>query len=87
MKFVAPWRAVKDQAFDRELEREAVEGHVLYGIPVATIARRDDTDDVLFGLLGGTGRVADVRLTWAAETDLKSPLPRCLPICRPGRKR
>ena len=73
MKFVAPWYEDHDPSLASELEREAIEGHVLYGIPVAALARRHDADDVLFALLDGTGRVAEVHLTWAAEADPKWP--------------
>jgi hypothetical protein len=54
-------------AFEAELQRELKPGHALFGIPVAAIGRRYDQDDVLFELLDGSGRVAEVHLTWAGE--------------------
>jgi hypothetical protein len=50
-----------------ELQRELKSGHPLYGIPAAAKARRHD--DVFFELLDGTGRIADIHLTWAGESE------------------
>jgi hypothetical protein len=48
----------------RQLQIELPPGHVLYGVPVKVLARGNG-DDVLFELLDGTNRVADVHLTWS----------------------
>jgi len=56
-------------AFEAELLRESKPGHALFGIPVAAIGRRYDQDDVLFELLDGSGRVAEVHLTWTGERE------------------
>ena len=44
-------------------------GHVLFGLPVSPVARRQDRDDVLFTLEDGSGRVAVVHLTYKNETE------------------
>jgi hypothetical protein len=59
-------------AFEAELRRELKSGHPLYGVPVTAIGY--DQDDVLFELLDGSGRVAEVHLTWAGEKE-KPPWP------------
>ena len=56
-------------AFEAELRRELKPGNPLFGLPVAATGRRYDQDDVLFQLLDGTGRVAEVHLTWAGERE------------------
>jgi hypothetical protein len=52
---------------ERQLRREICDRHVLHGESVQPIARRADTDDVLFALTGG--RVAEVHLTWRRGTE------------------
>jgi hypothetical protein len=61
-------------ALEAELRRELKAGHPLFGLPVAAIGRRYDQDDVLFEILDGSGRVAEVHLTWAGERE-KPPWP------------
>jgi hypothetical protein len=56
-------------AFLVELLLELKPGHPLFGLPVAAVARRYDQDDVLFEVLDGSGRVAEVHLTWAGERE------------------
>ena len=53
------------KTFEGQLRREVAPGHDLYGVPVKLVARFDGTDDALFELLDGSGRVAAVHLTWA----------------------
>jgi hypothetical protein len=38
-------------------------------VPVRAIAQRRDTDDVLFQIEDGSGRLAVVHLTWRIESD------------------
>lgn len=52
---------------ERQLRREICDRHVLHGVAVRLIARRADTDDVLFALDGG--RLAEVHLTWRRGTE------------------
>ena len=54
-------------ALEKQLRREICKRHVLHGESVSLIARRADTDDVLFALAGG--RVAEVHLTWRRGTE------------------
>lgn len=71
MEWLEPWRPTEGQGrefhetFRRELERELSPGHELYGVPVRLIGRHAASDDALFELLDGSGRVAVVHLTWA----------------------
>jgi hypothetical protein len=68
-----PWSPIKYpedvQAFEGELQRELKPGHPLFGLPLVAIGRRYDQDDVLFELRDGSGRVAQVHLTWAGERE------------------
>ena len=70
MEWLAPWNPAEavgerlTQGLMRQLEVELPPGHVLYGVPVKVLARGNG-DVVLFELLDGSGRVADVHLTWS----------------------
>ncbi len=70
--WLLPWYEA-DQSersgLEAQLSREIAPGHVLEGVEVRLIARRQDTDDALFIL--ADGRVAEVHLTWrrTRETD------------------
>jgi hypothetical protein len=52
-------------AYERQLVVELGPGHPLYGVPLAALGKHDGSDDVLFRLLDGSGRVAVIHLTWA----------------------
>ena len=54
-------------ALEKQFRREICCSHVLHGESVSLIARRADTDDVLFAL--ADGRVAEVHLTWRRGTE------------------
>lgn len=78
MEWLDPWYPVTDAGqgagLEAELARELIPGHCLYGLAgPRLIARRTDTDDVLFAL--PDGRVAEVHLTWrqSPETDPNWP--------------
>lgn len=73
MKFLTPWHENKDDELIAELDREVPKGHVLHGLPVSVLGRRDDKDEVLFALQDGTGRLATVHLTFQVETDVRWP--------------
>ena len=70
MQYLESWIALRASGLggaspcNAELARELSEGHPLFGAPVAAIAKRSDSDDVLFQLRDGTGRVAEVHLTF-----------------------
>ncbi|NFG42065.1 hypothetical protein FC789_12880 [Clostridium botulinum] len=55
--------------FKSELIKEVNKNHILYGIEVKEIARREDCDDILFLLLDGSDRYAIVHLTWSGKRE------------------
>jgi hypothetical protein len=72
MNFLEPWYALSEeecQELSTELTRELPTGHVLKGISVRCLARRQDRDDVLVELADGSGRLACVHLTWQVEQE------------------
>lgn len=73
MEWPYPFLPIEDpqarRVFEVELQREVKPGHPLFGLPVAAIGQRQDQDDVLIELLEGSGRVAEVHLTWAGEKE------------------
>ncbi len=73
MEWPYPFAAIEyaddKPAFETELRREVKPGHPLFGLPVAAMGRRYDQDDVLFEVKDGSGRVAEVHLTWAGERE------------------
>jgi hypothetical protein len=80
MEWLVPWYSISDQpsqikAMERELYRELAEGHLLHGLRVRTLARRQDRDDVLFALEDGSERVAVVHLTWVRNPPDRLPWP------------
>jgi hypothetical protein len=56
------------ESWQRQLAIEVPPGHVLYDVPVRLLARGNG-DDALFELVDGTGRVADVHLTWSKSQE------------------
>lgn len=67
-----PWSPIEfdDKLnFEAELLRELKPEHPLFGVPVSALGRRYDHDDVLFGLQDGSGRIAEVHLSWAGERE------------------
>lgn len=73
MEWLEPWwHAPKSPdlaAYERELAAELGRGHPLYGVPLTALGKHDGSDDVLFRLLDGSGRVAVVHLTWARHPE------------------
>jgi len=55
--------------FDAELKRELAREHPLHDLRVAAIGRRFDRDEVLFQVLDGGTRVAEVHLTWSRKRE------------------
>jgi hypothetical protein len=68
-----PFSAIEDPeqqaAFEAELKRELKPGHPLFGVLVGAVGWNCGQDDVLFELRDGSGRVAQVHLTWAGERE------------------
>jgi len=56
------------ESLRKQLEREVAPGHVMYGVPTKLIARGNG-DDALFQILDGSGRVAEVHLTWSSKQE------------------
>jgi hypothetical protein len=77
MKVVTPWAPVDKQRENLvgELEREVNDRHVLWGRRMHALARRTDSDDVLFEIEGDDISYAVVHLTWSGkqETDPRWP--------------
>lgn len=72
MEWLAPWRPVtEDEArgLERECAAEIGKNHPLFQIPLAAVARSDASDDVLFELRDGSGRVSAVHLTWTRHPE------------------
>jgi len=68
LQWLEPWRAVVS-GLEVELKNEVGEGHALYGQKAISVARRFDTDDVLFLLLEHPSPLAVVHLTWTGRTE------------------
>lgn len=81
MRWLHPWHAVADLGpefaamFEEVLRREVAPGHPLHGVPAEAVGKRDPSDDVLFRLLDGSGRVAVVHLTWTRSPPERPPWP------------
>ncbi|MFC3076932.1 hypothetical protein ACFODL_02390 [Phenylobacterium terrae] len=75
MRWPEGWTPVDDAAeaerLQAELAREVPRRHLLDGERVTPFARAEGADDVLFAW--PDGRVAQVHLTWAVETDPAFP--------------
>ncbi len=73
-RYTLPWHAVDNAAaLERLLRAELPAGHILQGIAVSALAQRDNTDDVLFALEDGSGRVAVVHLMSSLNIDASGP--------------
>ena len=70
-EFLEPWWSTDEQdahfheTFLNQLKTEVAPGHIMYGLPVRMIGRDGGSDDTLFEILDGSGRLALVHLTWA----------------------
>ncbi|MEH6812831.1 MAG: hypothetical protein V7677_09920 [Motiliproteus sp.] len=70
------WSRLSDSeahSFVQELKSELPQGHLLTGLPLKAIGRRDGRDQFLFLLEDGSNKLATVHLTWSEETDPKWP--------------
>ncbi len=69
-EWLEPWWSTSElpqevhETFKKQLSLEVGPEHIMYGLPVRLIGRGNG-DDALFEILDGTGRVADVHLTWS----------------------
>jgi hypothetical protein len=68
-----PWKPITDpdlaRAFEGELARELAPGHALAGLPLQAIGQHGGTDDFLFQVNDGSGRVALAHLTWSGRRE------------------
>jgi hypothetical protein len=69
--FLEPWTHVRQYAsnLEKELHKETTQGHPLYARKVSAIARRNDSDDVLFEVDSPDFRFAVVHLTCTGESE------------------
>jgi hypothetical protein len=74
VQWVESWRPIETSmeadALRTELGRELPPAHPLFALPLRAIGRRHDSDDVLFTIEDGSGRVAAVHLTWRAAREV-----------------
>lgn len=63
----SPWH-LENIDLTKQLHRELSEKHVLFGVPMKTIGRRQDNDDVLFELENQKHQFVVVHLTWSSHT-------------------
>lgn len=67
-----PWKGISPgdaETLGDELARELAPGHPLHGVKTRAVARRIDTDDVLFALEGHAHEFACVHLTWSGAPE------------------
>lgn len=71
IEYLEPWIATEQYADNlvKELEREVTQGHALWKVKTRAIARRSDSDDVLFEIESEHGTYAVVHLTWSGEPE------------------
>lgn len=69
--WLEPWESADDSAdvLVRELRRELFEEHILFSVPVVAVARRSNSDDVLFATTEQSKALAVVHLTWSGGTE------------------
>ena len=72
-----PWSDIKDYpsahrlALESELKKELSKGHVLFGLHIEVLAKREDNDDILVSTDQG---YFIVHLTWSGKQE-KEPFP------------
>ncbi len=76
--WLEPWSPVERPedrtALEAELRLELSMAHPMFRLPAVALAKRQDQDDVLFGL--DDGRVAEVHLTWRRNRENDARWPR-----------
>jgi hypothetical protein len=72
---VPPWHFTNKELAG-QLNIEIDKGHILYGKDIKTIARRQDNDDVLFGVFEADFKYAMVHLTWSQVKLSNSDIPK-----------
>ena len=74
VQFLEPWHKAVP-GLEAELRNEVSHGHPLFGKKAISIARRRDSDDVLFLLLDHPSPLAVVHLTWTGRPERHSTWP------------
>ena len=74
VQWLEPWRSVVP-GLEVELRNEASAGHPLFGAKAISVARRFDSDDVLFLLLDHPAPLAVVHLSWTGRPERNSEWP------------
>lgn len=74
VRFLEPWLEAVP-GLEAELRNEVGEGHALYGRKAISVARRKDSDDVLFLLLDHPSPLAVVHLTWTGRPERNTNWP------------
>jgi hypothetical protein len=74
VQFLQPWRKAIP-GLEAELRNEVGDGHPLFGRKAISVARRQDSDDVLFLLLDHPSPLAVVHLTWTGRPERHSSWP------------
>jgi hypothetical protein len=70
LKLKLPWIIPDNpKALNDELKKELRNDGLLFSLKINAIAMRCDCDDVLFQLLDGSEKFAEVHLTWSGKTD------------------
>ncbi len=57
------------RAVEAELRHEIKAGHPLFGLPITAIGHLPGQDDVVLQINDGSGRVAQVHVTWAGKRE------------------
>ena len=74
LPFLEPWHMAVP-GLEAELTNEVGESHPLFGRKAISVARRQDSDDVLFLLLDHPSPLAVVHLTWTGRRERHSSWP------------
>ena len=75
-EFLEPWIPETSMIFLEELHKEISENHILYGVNLDVIARREDKDEVLYQYKTNPHKYVQVHLTWKMDKEIDPRWPR-----------